>query len=469
MELIPDHKFISGVLIAALVTTGCASKTVKEYERPETPEKAAFAAAPESSVNALEVIRPEWWQGFNDQKLSELIKLATDNNLDLANLLLDIEKAGITLQGAKVDPFLPSQSISLGQNDSNDSNNPSSKNASLNFGWEFDFIGGLQKQKTGVKASYARFLGAEANKRAFFLTLVSNIGNRYFQLLSLDDSLALLSSEIENLRKIISVEELKFKEGLLAESAVNQRRIQLSDVENRKITLQQQRDTEELELTLLLGMVPGEYPIEKGPTVYQIKPIEIPATAPAYIIENRPDIIAAEQALLAAHEQVNLARLDRLPSLTLSLSVTQNLRQSMAAMLSTLTRSLAANLTIIPFDSRKKRALESRTIEQKQAANTYRQTILRAFKEVEQALLLYDSLQRQDVTLRQKHMFLEKALDTTNTRLNAGLVSRFEVIETENRLLAAKQALYQNHLQILNASIGIYKAFGGGWSSKVSS
>ncbi len=173
--------------------------------------------------------------------------------------------------------------------------------------------------------------------------------------------------------------------------------------------------------------------------------------------------------MLAAHEQVNLARLDRLPSLTLSLSVTQNLRQSMAAMLSTLTRSLAANLTIIPFDSRKKRALESRTIEQKQAANTYRQTILRAFKEVEQALLLYDSLQRQDVTLRQKHMFLEKALDTTNTRLNAGLVSRFEVIETENRLLAAKQALYQNHLQILNASIGIYKAFGGGWSSKVSS
>lgn len=458
---------LTALVTAVIMTGGCAQKVVKEYERPETPNKEAFREAPEPEIGAADVIRPEWWHGFNDDKLNELINLATSNNLELANQLLEIEKAGITLKGARVDPFLPQNSISLGKGNENGQATPTT--GSVNVGWEFDFIGGLEKQKRGVKASYANFLGAEANKRAFFLTLVSNIGNRYFQLRSLDDSLDLLNDEIANLQQIIRVEELKFREGLLAESAVNQRKVQLSDVENRQINLQQQRDTEELELSLLLGMVPGEYPIESGPTLYEIRPIAIPATAPAYIIENRPDVIAAEQALLAAHEQVNLARLDRLPSLTLSLSITANLRQSMANMLSNLTRSLATNLNIVPFDGRKKRALESRTIEQQQAANRYRQTILTAFKEVEQSLLLYDSLQRQDVTLRQKLEFLEKSFDTTNTRLKAGLVSRFEVIETENRLLSARQALYQNHLQILNASIGIYKAFGGGWSSKVSS
>lgn len=464
VEVIPNLVRIAGLFIALTGVLSCASNVVEEFERPTAPVKASFKAAPVTDLDAADIIHPEWWQGFADEPLNELIVLAADNNLELANQLLEIEKAGITLKGAKVDPFLPNANISLGKGVENNKGTPTQ--SSLNIGWEFDFIGGLEKQKRGEIASYANFLGTEANQRAFYLSLVSNIGNRYFQIRSFDDSLALLANELTNLRKTVRIEELKFREGLVAASALNLRKVQLSELENRQINLQQQRDSEELELALLLGMVPGEYQINPGPSLYNVRPIPIPATAPAYIIENRPDVIAAEQALLAAHEQVNLARLDRLPSLTISLSVTQNLRQSMANMLSNLTKSLASNLNIIPFDSRKTRALESRTIEQKQAANSYRQTILTAFKEVEQALILYDSLQRQDESLQQQLRFLEKALGTENSRLSAGLVSQFEVIETENKVLAARQALYQNHLQILTASIGIYKSLGGGWSNK---
>lgn len=426
------------------------------YQKPQPAEKQTWAAAPtpESAIAGPDVIHPEWWKGFHDDTLNALIAQASEANLDYANQLLNVHIASVN-RGSPADLLAP---LSIGK--TRQLNRRTGAPEPVAIQWEVDLLSGIQKNQHQNRKDEALYFKTEAEKRAYYLALVSNIGNRYFLLRSLDDRLAYLDSELANIQKLITIAEYQYREGLIDKLSLERRKAQVSQQLERRLSIQSLRDTEELEISLLLGEVPGTFKIPAGRAIDSIKPIPVPGVLPAQVVQKRPDIVAAEQAMRVAFEDRELSHLNTLPSLRVSLDGTL-----LTNPLKLVTQAVGS-LLVTPLDQSKKRAHQSSQLQQQQSVNTWRQTVLNAYKEIEQAFLRRQSVQEQGVLLQQRLERLENILAAQRSKQKAGLISAFELISDENQAIAARLSLNENHLNLLQASLDIYKSLGGGWPTQ---
>lgn len=454
------------VAIGLVSMVGCKSVSGPDYKQPELPDKATWSSDAEDRKTAKVAIQREWWKGFGSEGLNQLIASALHDDIDMKILALRIERAGIDI-GEQRDQSLQ-RKVDSTISDNFQKSRGSALTKNLQFGvnaeirWEIDVWG---KAAKGVAAKEAEYHATEADWRAGYLTLVTAVASKYFEVMQFDEQINNQNASLKTQRELLAIYGAQHQEGMVPESRVLSQRAEVSTREKDLLELERQRKAAVLRLATLVGQPAGSLTIKPG-TLTAVKVLDVPEGLPSDLLARRPDVIAQEYRVLASHNLLGQARLAKLPSFSLTGSA--GLASSvLSGLLKSWTLGLAPSISIPIFDPTLDRRIESQTIDTKIAEENYRKTVYQAFEEVEVALLNLAYRKRQLAALEDQIKNLRVVRDVQYAQLREGLVSQLEVFETDRTLLGAQQGILTIHQQILTDTLTLYKALGGGWSAEV--
>lgn len=461
LECVQLHSVCRLLLICSCVVSlvSCSYLAGPQYKQPDMPAKTEWSNDFYSRISAAEAIRPDWWIGFGDPYLNQLILMSIQGNFDLKVLAARIEVAGAGI-GAEKTALLPRLTGTTGANISKSGDTTSKEfSQSFSLNWEIDIWG---KARKGIKAKKADYKASEADWRAGFLTLVANVASRYFDIRQFDEQIARQENALETNRKLLNIYKAQYKEGLIAHTELLSQKAEVTRLEQALVELHRQRDVAELQLTTLLGIPAGNFQVPAAYLSDTVQAMDVPVGLPSDLLRRRPDIIAQEYAVLSAYELVGQARLAQLPtiSLTGSAGSTSSL---LSNLLKAWTYGLSPSINIPIFDPNIRAAIKTTKASAHVAEETYRATVMKAFEEVETALVDLHSRKAQKKLLEEQIKDLIVVRNVRHQRLKEGLVSQLEVFETERSLLSAQLEVLQLHKQILADTVTLYKALGGGW------
>ncbi len=448
----------------AAVLAGCA--VTPDYERPEldVPSQYVEPAPPGESIANL-----DWWELFHDPQLQELIRAALAENKDLAVALARIAEARNLLSVTRAEqfPFIDlfggasrgkSSQIAVPGAGTRDS-----FEASADLSFELDLWGKLAR---ATEAAQAELLATEAAYRSVTISLVANVVNTYLLLRDLDERLAISRRTVAGRRDSLAIIQARFDEGTVAGIDVNQAQIELATAEVAVASFERQVVQTEHALRELLGRNPGL--IARGLRVDQQRfPLEIPTGLPSELLQRRPDVVAAEELLIAETALVGVAEALRYPSI----SLTGNLG-AVSDELSDLNTGDAATWSIAgglfsPFfnSGQLKAQAEAQRARAEQVARGYEAALQRAFQETEDALVAVRTLREEHAARQRQLAAARNAARLSRARYDGGVVDYLEVLDSERSLFAAELDESATLRQTLNAVVQLYKALGGGWSA----
>ncbi len=458
----------------------CSFLAGPAYKRPELPNKESWSESSGSRVSAAETIQPEWWKKFGDPYLDQLVQRAIKGGFDLKILAAQLEAAGAGIETEKAE-LLPTVAATgerkysrgkveildpefgepIPRSDSTKFKTDIQSSAGFELNWQIDFWGKTQKR---VLASKANYKATEADWRAGYLTLVSSVAQRYFEIRQFDEQITQQQATLKSNVQLLEIYKAQFKEGLVAESQLLSQQAEINNLEQELLELRRQRKVTELTLSTLLGIPAGNLKVPTAPLTGTVKEVEVPLVLPGDLLSRRPDIIAQEYRVLAAHELVGEARLARLPSISLLGNATSG--NVAFPGFQTVSLGITPSLNIPIFDPRISANIRATTAAEKQAEQEYKKTVITAYEEVETVVANLASRRKQKRELKQQIRNLSIVRDVRYAQLKEGLVSQLEVFDTDRTLLSAHQALLQLHQQILTDTVTLYKALGGGWSAQ---
>ncbi len=393
-------------------------------------------------------------------------------NLDLKQAIERIKIAEATLQQSRA-AFLPSLQGDISVTDAKQSraalNFPPGINinletqtyrAQLSTSWEADIWGRLSSAK---RSAYATLLQSDAAKRAVQTQLIANIANTYYNLLALDKQLAITLQTIES-RKT-NVETMKaLKEGAkVTGAAVVQSEANLYAAEVTLPDLRRSIRETENALSILLANAPS--PINRSSIDSQVSFAELKTGVSAQLLQNRPDVQAAEFAFRASFENTNVAKAFFYPALTLTASGGLSTLQLKDFFSQSVFYNLIGGLTQPIFAKGQNKArLKTAEAQQQIAFHAFQQVLLASGSEVSNALYSYQTaVQKQEIRAKQVAS-LTKAVDFTQELLRYSSATNYtDVLTSEQSLLAAQLSGVGDQLQKLQAVVNLYRALGGGW------
>jgi multidrug efflux system outer membrane protein len=453
------------VLVFALIFAGCTLHP--KYVRPNADIPGNYRDESPQDAQAASFGDLKWSEIFEDPELQGLIRTALQQNFDVRIAASRITQAQAQLGVIRADQF-PVVSAGAGAVDLRTAKNKLQKAAELNaeeltgsLSWELDFWGQF---RSATEAARAQLVATEWGRRAVLSTLVANVASGYFQLRELDLELAIsqrtLSSRRESL-KLVSTQEEHGATSMLevrqAEQLVYTASSQIPDLQRR---IQQQENF----LSVLLGKYSG--PIPRGQTLTeQMRPPLVPSGLPSALLERRPDVVAAEQQLIAQNALIGVARAAYFPQI--SLTATGGTQSTALSGLFTGPSGIwnfAATLTQPIFTAGKiKSGVKLAEAQQQQAALTYQQTIQESFREVSDALIAYEKTRE---FREQLQLLTDSAADgsrLSELRYRGGATSYLEVLTSETDYFSAELSLAQARSNELLAMVELYRALGGGW------
>ncbi len=446
----------TGLIFFLVQLIACADITQPEYSQPNTPQKNTWKA---SIPDSKEVIRPDWWAGFDDEYLSELVAKAIEGDYDLKMLATRIEVAAVAadIEKASALPKLTPDVSKRFQRDPSGTSDTYS--LSFSSSWELDIWGRVQK---GIEAKESEFHATEADWIAGYLKLVSDVSSKYFEIRKLDQQIEQQKKSITQNNLVLVIYQQQISEGLVSRSKVLQQEAESHSKKKDLLELIRQRDIAENLLATLLGIPSGELsvPVSAGGKVIKIP--DVPVGLPSTLLSRRPDLIAQEYRVLAAYQLLGQTKLEQLPkfSLTADGGVSSD---KLSQLLNKWSLGLAPSVSIPIFDASIKTNIRSNEAQVKLAEDQYRKTVIKAFEEVENTLINLSSRKIQRKSLEQQVDNLEIVNRNINLQLKEGLVSQLEVFEVERTLLSAKQSVLEIDQQLLADTVKLYKALGGGW------
>jgi NodT family efflux transporter outer membrane factor (OMF) lipoprotein len=442
----------------------CSNLGGPEYQRPDTVAKDQWSEDPGINVSPEATIQPDWWTGFGDAYLNELIDRAISENLDIRILAARTNVARAAIGQAKAG-LLPTITAGGGTDTFKSTGSPSSTKYSVGSeaSWEIDIWGKVRK---GVDAQQAEFKASEADWRAGYLTLVSDVATAYFQIRQFDEQIARQQGSIERNRQILAIYDSMYHEGLVPNTQVLQQKAEINRLQNGLLDLERLRKLTENGLATLLGMPADTLKVAKTEERAALEPIAVPGGLPSDLLSRRPDIIAAEYRVLQAYNLEGQARLARLPSLSLTGSGGSE-SFALSDLFKSGTFGLSSLLSFPIFDPNVQARIDVSEAQAKVTEEEYRRTVIGAFEEVENALTNLSSHKAQNDELASRREKLVLVSDQVHAQLEEGLVSQLEVFEVERSTLDAEQEMLANHWQILTDTIALYKALGGGWPKEI--
>lgn len=451
----------------AIFLGGCASLAGPEYKRPAVPENSSWSQSQQTQWNttlSAETIQPDWWKSFGDSYLDSLIEKALAKNIDIDILAARIELARAGIGQAKAGA-LPTLNAGAGVDHLSHTQSPDSTRYSLasEAAWELDIWGKIRK---GVKAQKAEFKATEADWRAGYLTLVSDVATTYFRIRQFDELTDQQNQTLTRNRQVLSIYDAMFREGLIPRTQLLQQQAEIDRLETDLLEIQRQRKLAENALATLLGQAADSISVPKADLRSSVHSIDVPIGLPSQLLARRPDILAAEYRVLQSHNLAGQARLARLPSISLS-GRGGTAAFSLGDMFKAGTFGLSSALDFPIFNPSIRANIKVTDAQTKVTEAQYRRTVITAFEEVENALTNLASRKSQQRTLNQRRDRLHVVSEQLHAQLNEGIISQLDVFESERSLLDAEQQLLTNHWQVLTDTVSLYKALGGGWSNEV--
>ncbi len=451
-------------LLLLLFISGCALGP--DFEVPEQTIPENFRTSP--AISQKEAANLEWWTLFDDPQLYTLVTAALENNRNLKVASSRIEQARANVGFTKADKY-PQINIEGGAQVGNFNRGSLSSDTNTNLylsvplRWEIDFWG---KFRRASEAARAELLASDFGFKAIQLALISDVVTNYYQLLDFHQRLNIATSTLASREISLDIIKKRFEKGIISELDVNQAQIQKEIAAGAIPFYQRAIAKSENNLGLLLGQFPHTIDLNDSFNP-QIDLPEIPVGLPSQILEKRPDIAQSLYLLQAQNAQIGVAQALRLPAI----SLTGALGVASTELASVTTDgggwSVGGGLLgpLIDFGKNRNRVAieEQRT---QQALFQYESTVLNAFREVEDALIEIKTYQQELETLVRRLKAAKNANKLSKKRYDKGFSSYLEVLDSERTLFEVDLKVSDLQRQYRNAYVNLYKALGGGWSSK---
>jgi multidrug efflux system outer membrane protein len=452
------------VVVAVPFLAACALGP--SYRRPAVPTPEATRGQHGPTEPASLADSP-WWAIFRDPALQMLVEEAIRGSHDLRAAAARVEEARNQIAVARADMF-PQASY---QGEAARQRTPvpgSPANATFNsflgtfnLAWEIDIWGRIRRATEAARADY---LAAEAVRRGVLLTLVSDVAQGYFELLELDRELEITHGTRITFQDTVDLFERRYLGGIGTLLEVSRAKAALTQTRAVIPELERQIVVKENQLSTLLGRPPGD--IVRGAPLDDESPApDAPVGLPSELLERRPDIQQAEQALVAANADVGVAVASFFPRLGLT-----SLYGGQSSELENVVKSagnvwaVAGSLTGPLFQGgRLLASYRASSAAWDEAVERYQQATLRAFAEVSNALVAQQKLRGVHADRDETVKALQTSVALSLQRYNDGIASYFEVLEAEQQLFPAEIDLARTQRDELVAVVALYRALGGGW------
>ena len=456
-------------IAAACIAAALAGCTVgPDYVRPTVDTPPAWRI---DYPKAAEVANLKWWEQFGDPVLNELVEAALRDNRDLRVAAARVDQfiGALTATGSQFYPQIGygadasrARASAVGQPPLPPGANPyfSLYNVTLGAQWQVDLFGRVRRQ---TEAAQAQVYASEQGRRGVVLTLVSSVAASYIVLRSLDRQLEIAQATARNFNATLRIFELRFKAGIVAKTEVTQVRSQAQQAEAAIPAFQQAIAAQENLISILLGRNPG--PIPRGRTIDQLLAPVIPGDLPAALLLRRPDILQAEQNLVAANANIGAARALYYPTISLT-GLLGSVTTAFGDFLSgpATAWSLAAGLTgpIFTFGAIEGQVAAAEAGE-RQAVLVYQATIANAFRETNDALVGARNREQEYAAQVERIVSLRAFAHHSKRRFDAGLAGYTDVLVAENELFAAELVAVRTQADRYTQLVSVYRAMGGGW------
>lgn len=437
------------------------------YKRPPADVNDRFRMADgQSELPSLANL--PWWDLLRDEQLQQLIRTALLENRDLQRAVATVEEFRARALIARSD-YLPGITVGASMPAGRKANflfpgfaSPFNYYLVGNLAWEVDLWGRVRRTNEAARAD---LLSKEENRRAVTIQLVSAVAEAYFNLLQFDLQHEIAQRTLQSWEESVRIAQARLRQGMTSKLDADQFEAERANAAARKAELQRQMVQAENHLSVLLGRRP--FAIGRGRSLdEQIVPPEVPAGLPSELLQRRPDLLVAEQQLAAATARIGAAKAERFPKITLTglLGVAHpelSLLFTDASSFGVVGAALATPLLNAQVLGFQQEAVEAQT---KEALAQYQQTVLTAFREVEDALVAVQTARTQSEAQQQQVTALQSALKLAELRYKGGLANYLDVLVARRSLFEAELALTSTRRFLLASVVQLYKALGGGWS-----
>jgi NodT family efflux transporter outer membrane factor (OMF) lipoprotein len=467
-------------LVVSMTLAACAvgpNYTPPRSELVPFHNLADFSGAKSPSTTPLD----RWWLGFNDPVLVTLVQRALEQNLDLAAALARVRQARAVARGAGAQ-LLPTADFLASATYEHQSlrgllgtiagglptfvRNPQEYLVGPAASWEIDLFGGLRR---AAAASRDEEQAAEADQAGTRVTVVADTADAYLQIRGYQARLVVAENQISTDEHLVQLVRDRYQAGAAtvreiaqAEALLKQAR---TTVPPLRLALEQQLNR----LDVLMGVQPGTYAHELA-TVCEIPSIPaIPGDQqPTDMLRRRPDIIAAERRLAASNERIGAAISDYYPKISLSGALgfdSLNAAYLFTAGAFQPIGGGALRWRIFDFGKVNAEVAQARGADA-EALAVYRNTVLRAAEDVENALSGLAQTEADVIELQDEAQSLLKARDLAEQAYRAGSITLTDVLDANRQLLVAQDELDANRADAARAAVGVFRALGGGWESQ---
>jgi outer membrane protein, multidrug efflux system len=460
----PFAPLFASLLVLAL--SGCLLGP--DYVRPNVEVPATFRF---SQGEVADVANTLWWEQFQDPVLDQLIQVALEQNRDIKIAAARINEAAGQLMIAR-SAFFPQVSAGFDasrQRVSRDSGIPLPAGVdpvynlfspSVSATLDIDLFGRTRRQTEAAKANLA---ASEEGRRATILSLVTSVATSYIDLRSLDRQLEIAKATAESRAESVRVFTLRFKGGEVSQMELAQSQSEYEAALSTIPTLEMQIAQQEDALSVLLGQNPG--PILRGRELQALALPAVPAVVPADLLVRRPDVLQAEQNLIAQNALIGAARALYFPSLSIA-----GLFGSASTVFSSLFTGPAlvwsvGGSVVQPLFTGGNITGQVHVAEaqEQEALYTYLETVQTAFQQVEDSLIALQKSQVSLVAQGRQIDALQIYATLARKRYEGGYTSYIEVLDAERSLFNGQLTYTQTQAAVLAYYVSLYKATGGGW------
>ena len=468
-------------LVAVAVLAGCA--VGPDYKTPDIAPPFAYHGGTTLAARAGEAPSPAldaWWQGFDDPELTRIVERTIAQNLDLAAAQERVSQARALAQRADaarlpeagLDASLARerQSLSspLGEIASHAPGYERTQNlAQLGVGasWETDLAGGLRR---GEQAADAELAVAEAEHAGVRISLAAEAADAYLRVRGAQSRIALAQRQVDVETQLVDLVRLRRDKGLGNAREVAQAEGLLLQAQASVPPLRREMAAQVFRLDVLTGVAPGtsEPEVLATPVAFKVPAIAA-AGGPAELLRRRPDVVAAERRLAASDARIGVAIAGYYPSFSLSGSLGfESLDVGKTFTAAAFQPGALAGLHWRLFDfGRVDAEVAQAKGANREALLRYRQAMLRATEDVEDAIVGVTELESQHALLTREVEAHQQARDAAQDAYRGGAVSLVEVIDEDRQLLASQDLLASVRTDDARAAVAAFRSLGGGWTS----
>jgi outer membrane protein, multidrug efflux system len=467
------------VAIPAVLALQAACTVGPNYQRPKAEVPPAFKEAPPAGWKRAqprdEIAKGDWWVVFGDPVLNNLEKQATQANQSLKAAVerVDQSRALALVTQARLYPAVSADISAARQRAGANRPIPPGVVASsysyntfvapLDVSYEADVVG---KVRRSLQASRADYQASVADYQTVLLTLKSDLAQHYFNLRYLDADRAVLRENIKVQGDFLDLTRRRYEGGLASGLEVAAAETQLNSTEALYVGAERQRDQVEHAIAVLLGKPPSEFSLPENPL--NLSPPVLPPGLPSDLLERRPDVAEAERRMAAASARVGVARAAYFPDLSLT-GGGGLLSGDLGKLISVSSAEwfVSALLSVPVFQGGRIKANYQYTqAVYREAVDNYRQQVLTAFQQVDDALsdlrVLEDQGRAQETAVQAS----QRTVNISTARYKEGLAEYLEVLAAENTLLQNQRIVAQILGMRLIASVQLINALGGGWAER---